>query len=290
MCPPAGFEGIARSEPSTGERPEAVRIWLLGGFKVSVGSRTIDRGAWRLRKAAALIKLLALASGHRLHREQAMDLLWPNLDSKAAANNLHHALHVARRALGPATDTASGHLAFREEQLALCPSSPLWLDVEAFEEAAAAARRVSDPAAYRAALDLYAEDLLPEDLYEEWTEPRRAELRRLYLALLVEMAAKHEERKEFDAGVEALSRVLAEEPASEQAHVGLMASVCRQRPAGVGAGAVQAARGGSLKGVRRRARGGEPSPLRGDLGRPPPGRGAATRRISFRRGIRLPPA
>jgi DNA-binding SARP family transcriptional activator len=34
---------------------------------------------------------------HRLRREQAMELLWPGLDPEAAANNLHYALHVARR-------------------------------------------------------------------------------------------------------------------------------------------------------------------------------------------------
>ena len=55
----------------------AVRIGLLGGFSVTVGDRKVDESAWRLRKAASLIKLLALAPGHRLHRERAMDLLWP---------------------------------------------------------------------------------------------------------------------------------------------------------------------------------------------------------------------
>jgi len=49
--------------------PETVRVWLLGGFRISVGSRTITQDAWRLRKAAALVKLLALAPNHRLHRE-----------------------------------------------------------------------------------------------------------------------------------------------------------------------------------------------------------------------------
>jgi two-component SAPR family response regulator len=55
----------------------ALRIGLLGGFTVTVGDRKVDESAWRLRKAASLVKLLALASGHRLHRERAMDLLWP---------------------------------------------------------------------------------------------------------------------------------------------------------------------------------------------------------------------
>ena len=58
-----------------GEKAEAVRIWLLGGFRFSLGSRPIEEGAWCLRKAAALIKVLCLAAGHRIHREQAMDLL-----------------------------------------------------------------------------------------------------------------------------------------------------------------------------------------------------------------------
>ena len=76
MSPPAEFEGA--------ERTEAVRIWLLGGFRVAVGSRTVQDGAWRPRKAASLVKLLSLAAGHRMHREQAMDLLWPELGKKAA--------------------------------------------------------------------------------------------------------------------------------------------------------------------------------------------------------------
>jgi len=52
--------------------------------------------------------VLALSPGHRLHREQAMALLWPDLAPKAALNNLHYALHVARRTLEPsALDSSS---------------------------------------------------------------------------------------------------------------------------------------------------------------------------------------
>jgi DNA-binding SARP family transcriptional activator len=58
-------------------------------------------GHWHLRKAAMIVKLLAPAPNHRLHREQVVDLLWPELTSKAAENNLHHALHVARRTFDP---------------------------------------------------------------------------------------------------------------------------------------------------------------------------------------------
>ena len=73
-----------------------------------------------------------------------MELLWPDLDSKAALNNLHYALHVARRTLEPSalnsSSATSRYLRLRGEQLTLCPDSPLWVDVEAFEDAGTTAR------------------------------------------------------------------------------------------------------------------------------------------------------
>jgi transposase-like protein len=41
--------------------PEEVCIWLLGSFRESVGSLVFEEIEWRLRKAASLVKLLALA-------------------------------------------------------------------------------------------------------------------------------------------------------------------------------------------------------------------------------------
>jgi len=64
-------------------KPEALGIGMLGGFSVGVGSRAIGQNEWRLKRATALIKLLALAPNHRLHREQVMDLLWPPLGHRS---------------------------------------------------------------------------------------------------------------------------------------------------------------------------------------------------------------
>lgn len=176
-------------------KPEAVRVRVLGGFSVSVGPRTIEESSWRLKKSASLVKLLALAPEHRMHRERLMGLLWPELEEKAAANNLRYALHVARKTLKPSPDDlASRCLQLQGEQIALCPEGTLQVDAKAFEEAAATARRARDTAAYRSAVDLYAGDLLPGDLYEGWAEERRWELRGTYLALLLELAGLHEKR------------------------------------------------------------------------------------------------
>ncbi len=117
---------------------------------------------------------------------------------------------------------APSYLHLRAELLELCPNSVLWVDVEAFEEAAAMARRSHEPGAYRAAVELYAGDLLPDDRYEEWAEERREALRFLYLSVLVEMARLHEERGDVGAAIKALQEVAATEPTHEGAQASLM--------------------------------------------------------------------
>ena len=200
--------------------PEVVRVWLLGGFRVSVGNRSVEDRAWRLKKAASLVKLIALSPNHRLHREQSMDLLWPELGRRAAANNLRGALHAARKVIDPAK--GPHYLASEDESLVLCPGGNLWVDVDAFEQAAVAARRSRDPGAYRAALELYAGALLPGDLYEEWAEGRRQELRHTWLSLHLELARAYEERGDQEKGIAVLQRAVAEEPTDEEMHAGLM--------------------------------------------------------------------
>src|ERR1700710_1247627 len=119
-----------------------VSVGLLGGFTAAVDGVGVPTTAWRLKKARELVKLLALAPGHRLHREQLMDALWPDLDPAAAANNLHQVVHAARRALG------ADAIELREELLTLRAS----VDVEDFERAAEQARRAGSPGAHRAAM------------------------------------------------------------------------------------------------------------------------------------------
>jgi len=177
---------------------------------------------WRRRKAAAIVKLLALSPGHRLHREQMMDVLWPDLGTRAASNNLRGVIHAARRTLEPDPVTATRYLSFQGEQIVLCPEGQLWVDVEAFEEAAAIARRSKDPAAYRAAIELYSGELLPEDRYEEWAEDRRREFSERYRSLWLGLAWAYEEREDYGSALDAHRRVTRGEPTDEEAHAGLM--------------------------------------------------------------------
>src|SRR4051812_12563287 len=156
-----------------------VTITLLGGFGATVDGEPVPDKAWRLRKARDLVKLLALAPGRRLHREQVMDALWRERNPGAAANNLYQAVHAARRAIGAET------IVVREEVLSLVAET----DVDEFERAAAEARRHATPAGYRAALAVYTGELLPENRYEDWAANGRDVLAQLHAELSQEVDA-----------------------------------------------------------------------------------------------------
>jgi predicted ATPase len=154
-----------------------VSVSLLSGFAAAVDGVPVPEKAWRLKKARELVKLLALAPSHRLHREQVMDVLWRDLGPAAAANNLHQAVHVARRALD------ADAIQVRDEMLQLRAD----VDVDRLELAAAEALRSGTPAAYRAALSLYRGELLPENRYDDWAAGRRDELAELATKLADEL-------------------------------------------------------------------------------------------------------
>lgn len=183
---------------------EAVQceLTLLAGFGAVVNGDGVPAAAWRHKRALQLVKILALAPGHRLMNEQVVDLLWPDLSASAGSANLRKAAHFARQALGvpDAVTLADGRIALTRADLRI--------DADEFERAVDVALRTRDPLALASSIGLYAGDLLPEDRYEEWAMGPRDRLRRKYLEAL-RLAGAWE-------------RLVEEEPSDEEAHRGLM--------------------------------------------------------------------
>jgi predicted ATPase/DNA-binding SARP family transcriptional activator len=189
-------------------------IRLLGAFEVVIDGHRVPGDRWRRRHASAVVKLLALQPGRRLLREQLIELLWPGLTVAEAAPRLHKAAHFARTAIG-----INDGVVLAGDTVALLPTAEVSVDVERFERAADAAARAvaegSDP--LRPALeavDRYRGDLLPEDLYEPWTEEHRERLRLRYLELL-RLTERWEE-------------LVTADPTNEEAHLRLVHRLATQ--------------------------------------------------------------
>jgi len=183
-----------------------VDIRLFGGFQVLVDGRPVPEASWSRRHPAALVKLLALSRGGRLLRDQVIDALWPDLLVEEAAPRLHKAAHYARAALGDRRAVV-----LTGDTVSLLPDGDLVVDVERFDALAEAARAGGNGEAAARAVELYRGDLLPEDLYEPWTEQARESHRLRYLQLL--------------RGLGRWEQVLDADPADEEAHLQLVGSL-----------------------------------------------------------------
>jgi DNA-binding SARP family transcriptional activator len=156
-----------------------IRIELLGRLRVCAGEAVVAANAWPSRRAAELVALLALADGHRLTRDEAIEALWSRLGVEAGAANLRKAAHHARQALASADAVA-----LRGGQVVLFGSLTVETDAARFESRARAALAGSDPVACAEVASHYTGDLLPEMLYEAWTQAPRERLRSLHVELL----------------------------------------------------------------------------------------------------------
>lgn len=171
-----------------------VDVRLLGTFSVAVDGEELPPSAWPQRRAADLVKLLALTPGHRLPRDVVLETLWPHLEPQAAAASLHKAAHYARRALG-----SRDGLVLAGGTVALAPGADVRTDVERFE--------AGDDEAYTG-------DLLPDDRYEPWAEGPRERLRAVALERL--------------RRAERWDDVVALDPADEEAHRRLMRAAAQR--------------------------------------------------------------
>ncbi len=207
-----------------GNADVGLRIALLGGFRVWVHGMEIPGNAWRLQKARGIIKLLALTPDHSLHRAEIVEHLWPEFDPVAATNNLHRTLHASRRALKSVKQPGlpSPTLKLHGQLVSLEPAGSLWIDVDAFSNAAREARTHRNERHFVAALELYGGELLPEDRYENWTLTAREALHRERLHLLSELAEIYRAKNDITAAAEIRSQVVRDDPYDEEAQLALM--------------------------------------------------------------------
>jgi len=201
-----------------------LRVQLLGDFRVRAGDRYVENFDWQLRRAKSALKLLTIDERHRMHREEMMTVLWPSLSADAAANNLHKALYVIRHTLEPElrSRASSRYVRLRGEFVELTTDGEIQTDIKAFSDAAHWALATRDARACTEALRLYVGDLLPEDLYEEWTLTLRDQLRALRVDVLLLGSRLRGDEGNLEEAIALAQLAIAADPLNEDAHAHLV--------------------------------------------------------------------
>lgn len=204
-----------------------ISVRLLGPFTVSVEGHLMSAATWRLRHPRQLFQMLCLRGGHRMHRDEIVECLWPQSDAQASANRLHHTVHVLRAAF------ARMGLPEREP-VVLFQAGALWLnshhrfDIDTLRFAAlvSACRSTGDIEANDALLEQAAglcEEPPPVGTSQDgWLAPHHKEIRENCVWVLERLGWRLRERGHNEKAVQVLQRLVALEPSNEVAHRALM--------------------------------------------------------------------
>ncbi len=195
-------------------------VRTLGRFSVWHGGEPVAAGDWQREKARQVFQLLLTYRGQWFYREQIVDQLWPELSPDAAERDFKVALNALNKALEP--DRPRGAQPFfvvrRGSVYGLNPAAHVVVDVDDFQRLAA-----SDEAdSLRGALALYADDYLPESLYEDWSAAERQRLRHLYLTTAERLARHLLQAEAWAEAIEVCQAILARDNCWEAAYRLLM--------------------------------------------------------------------
>ncbi len=204
-----------------------VQVHCFGRFEVLRAGEPVEY--WRRAKAKTLLKYL-IARRQPVPRDVLLDLLWPESDPELASNGLRVVLHALRQSLGC---EAHEWIVLEGGNYRLHSRSPVWVDVDEFQSNYASGRRIErqQPAMaahhYEIAEDLYRDDYLVEDIYEEWTLARREELNDQYLMLLTKLADYASQQGDDEGCIMRCHKILQKDRCREDAHRRLMRSYAR---------------------------------------------------------------
>ncbi|MEW5987461.1 MAG: BTAD domain-containing putative transcriptional regulator [Chloroflexota bacterium] len=208
----------------------SLSVQTLGHFAVWRNGQRLPDNAWGREKARRLFQYLLTYRPRFTTRERIVDDLWPELDGERADRDFKVALNALNTALEPDRNTRSpsSYVARQGTSYGLNPDAPIRVDVDDFEAGLAAGSQVETAdrpralALYRAALDTYKGEYLPDSLYEDWASAERERLTALYLSAATRLASLLLEEGAIVEAVLWSQRVIAIDPCWEEAYRLLM--------------------------------------------------------------------
>jgi DNA-binding SARP family transcriptional activator len=227
---PALKQGVSTAMPvmpPAVEPPTALKldIYLFGEFKANFNSKQIKR--WPHGKGQQIFKYLLLHRAAPVRKERLMETFWPDIDARAARNNLNVSIYYLRQDLSRYHKTFQFVL-YQDDCYRLNPDLSLWVDVEAFDQAIRTAHRhltnqeiTPAIAAYRDAEALYQGDCL-QDETNEWASLTTQAYRARYLEILGYLAERLFGEGDYQECANLWQKAVALDSCDERAHRKIM--------------------------------------------------------------------
>ena len=206
--------------------PPDMAAHLLGELRIAFHDRPVE--TWASGRGRAVLEYLLVHRHSKVRRDRLMSVFWPDASPDAARNSLNVAIHGLRHSLRAVAGDRPVVI-HRDQAYFIEPTLDLWLDVEAFEEWLASARRHVASAElakaqgdFEAAIRLYQGEFLADDPYEEWAVVTREHLRLCYLDALDQLSMLRLNTGDYTGCIDVCLKLLTCDTCREDAHCRLM--------------------------------------------------------------------
>lgn len=218
---------VREAAPPPDTASDGLRVYALGPLRVERAGAPIER--WGGDKAGtyqaeALFAFLFDRRGRGVSKDEAEEIIWPDLPIDKADTAFHRTLSALRRTLEPGLrrGNESRAITFHHERYWLDPAAVAWCDTDQFtalvERGHTLARQGTLEEAhehFRQALALYRGDYMDDCPFfgdSIHSEERRGELRELQIGVLVGLAALYEQLGQAGEAVTCYRRAISASP------------------------------------------------------------------------------
>ncbi len=214
-------DGDAKSKTSKNQKQSysprrILDIRMFGEFSIYNGKEYLNTEDWKNKKALNLLKFLVLNRNRLVLQDQILEVFWPELDFEKARQNLYVALYYIRKMLEPGLGNVknSHYIISQHGSYKFNTNQPYRLDIEDFENYYYEANQLMETgylkeaeSYYIKAKNLYKEDILPENLYDDWCIDQRRDYQNVYINLLqrlLQLNLDKDKPKSLEFGLEIL--------------------------------------------------------------------------------------
>ncbi|MEM8899066.1 MAG: bacterial transcriptional activator domain-containing protein [Bacteroidota bacterium] len=173
-----------------------IQVQTLGSFQIWRSSSLVNPKEWGRDVSMQLFQFfITNRHRHSLHKEQIIERIWDDLDSRSGEQNFKVAQHGMSKVLEPErkSRTESKYI-IRQGPTYHLDFTDIWLDVVALDQLVALGNQtiLDQPKlaqrAFREATDLYQGSYLPARLYDDWSSEERERIQLLTLGALISLS------------------------------------------------------------------------------------------------------
>jgi DNA-binding SARP family transcriptional activator len=214
QLPPEPFAKDSKALP-------ALHVTCFGHFEVRRFDQAI--ALCHNRNGQAILRYLIAQSDYSASADALMGAFWPENPPEVARRKLQIAVSAVRHSLNGrySCDPGGGYILCKNQFYQVNSTVTIHSDVDEFLSLWKAGQQASANQAtiiYESACQLYTGPFLVEDMYADWSFPRREQLHQIYLAMCRALANYYMEASRYDDARKWTSAILKEDHCDEEAH------------------------------------------------------------------------